>query len=349
MSTRNQEPLRSEIYQRIDKKETDELLALWRQGKREQWNGPAFDIVEEILRRRLVRIPPQQPPFVPRARPPKTPWLIMAGGMGAVFIVTAVLFNAIRNGTNHVEPASTAAAAWTAGPTQEATPTSKPGPTATLIESPAALPTESPAALITGGLVEIREGPGTEYLQLGLLNKDEELDVIGQVKDCTWLKVSSHNQSIVGWIAWDARFVDLRIACENIPPGTFRPWTSVVKANQSGSGDGELTVDNGTTRDGVVILSLNDDAIMAAYIRSGDSFTLKGIPDGTYYLYFSTGEEWNGKAFTITPSHQKFEDAFIFTTGATTYTIWSVTLHGVVGGTASTEDVDESEFPGIGD
>lgn len=76
---------------------------------------------------------------------------------------------------------------------------------------------------------------------------------------------------------------------------------------------------------------------------------MKGIRDGTCYLYFSTGAEWNGKAFTTTPSHQKFEDAFEFTTGATTYSTWSVTLHGVVGGTAAAEDVDESEFPKIED
>ena len=84
---------------------------------------------------------------------------------------------------------------------------------------------------------------------------------------------------------------------------------------------------------------------MAVYIRALDSFTMQGIRDGTYYLYFSTGEEWDGQRFTVNPRYQKFEEPFQFTTGETTYTTWNITLHGVVGGTASAENVSESDFP----
>ena len=228
-------------------------------------------------------------------------------------------------------------------PTLALTPSVTPTPTVPPTETPTATPTQS--AVVSGSVIDVREGPGTEYLKQGRLNKNEELDIIGQFKDCAWLKVSSRNQSMIGWIPGDKGYVELRITCENIPLGTFRPLTGVIKPNQRGGGYGELTVDNGTTEDGVVILTLSDDPVMAAYIRSGDSFTMKGIRNGTYYLYFSKGAEWNGKAFTTTPSHQKFEDAFEFTSGGR----WSVTLHGVVGGTASAEEVDESEFPDIGD
>jgi hypothetical protein len=118
--------------------------------------------------------------------------------------------------------------------------------------------------------------------------------------------------------------------------------------NQNSGGYGELTVENGTAQDGVVILTLNDEPVVSFYIRSGDSYTLKGIRDGVYYIYFSTGTDWNGQAFLTNPSYKKFEDAFEFKTGATTYTIWSVTLHGVVGGTAGAENVAPSEFPAVG-
>lgn len=337
MSTKNQGPLRPQIYQRVDEKGTDELLEIWRTGNHEKWTGTAFDIVEEILLKRLGKIPPQEPSSIPRARSPIVPWLIITGGIGVLLIVAAVVFNA----PSAEQAATMTAAAWTA------TPTRTPTPAATPTETPTATP--MPAAVVNGSVVDVREGPGTEYLLQGSLNKNEELDIIGQFKDCAWLKVSSRNQSMIGWISGDKQYVELRITCENIPPGTFRPLTGVIKSNQRGDGYGELTVDNGTTRDGVVILTLSDDPVMAAYIRSGDSFTMKGIRGGTYYLYFSTGAEWNGKAFTTTPSHQKFEDAFEFTSSATTYSIWSVTLHGVVGGTASVEEVDESEFPDIED
>jgi hypothetical protein len=37
-----------------------------------------------------------------------------------------------------------------------------------------------------------------------------------------------------------------------------------------------------------------------------------------------------------------------FTTTATAYSIWNVTLHGVAGGTASAADVPPDEFPDVG-
>lgn len=232
-------------------------------------------------------------------------------------------------------------------PTPTPTKTSTPTPTKT--PTPTATATPTPDAIVIGNTINVREGPGTNYLQQGKFNKNEELDIVGQFENCAWLKVSRRNQTLTGWVSGDARYIQLQTNCENIPLGTFRPLTGIIKPNQRSGGYGELTVDNGTSRDGVVILTFNDTAVMAVYIRSSDSFTMQGIRDGTYYLYFSTGAEWNGKEFTDAPSRQKFEDAFQFTTGTTTYTTWSITLHGVAGGTASAENVSESEFPDIGD
>lgn len=233
----------------------------------------------------------------------------------------------------------------TSTPTLTPTSTATPTPTKT----PTPTPTPTPDAIVIGNAINIREGPGTNYPQQGQFNKNEELDIIGQFEDCTWLKVSSRRQALTGWVSGDARYVQLQTNCGNIPLGTFRPLTGIIKPNQRGGGYGEFTVDNGTARDGVVILTFNDTVVMVVYIRSSDSFVMQGIRDGNYYLYFSTGSEWNGREFTVDASRQKFEDAFQFTTGATTYTTWSITLHGVVGGTTSAENVSESEFPDIGD
>lgn len=230
------------------------------------------------------------------------------------------------------------------------TPTSTATPTATPTRTPKPTPTatSTPDAIVIVNALNIREGPGIEYSQLGRLIKNEELDIIGQFENCTWLKVKSRNQSVTGWISGDNQYIELRATCERVPMGTFRPLTGVIKPNQRGGGYGELTVDNGTDEDGVVILTFNEKPVMAAYIRAGEAFTMKGISDGTYYLYFSTGSEWNSKEFLSSPSHKRFEDAIEFTSSSTTYTTWGVTLHGVVGGTASTENVSENEFPDIG-
>jgi hypothetical protein len=282
---------------------------------------------------------------------------------------TAVMASVYATQTAEAPP-PTATATLTPTPAPTATPTNTPTatltPTATSTNIPTATPTATvtptniptatptatpaPAAVVNGDALNVLEGPGTDYSQQGSLSKNEELDVIGQYEDCAWLKVSSRKQAVTGWVSGDKQYVALQIACESIPPGTFRPLTGVLKPDNPGGGLGELTAENGTTKDGIVILtSLARQPVMAAYIRAGASFTMKGLRDGAYELYFSTGEEWNGKAFTVGPRRLKFEDTFEFTTGATMYTSWRVTLHGVAGGTAAAEQVDESQFPAIGD
>lgn len=129
-----------------------------------------------------------------------------------------------------------------------------------------------------------------------------------------------------------------------------RPETGLVLQSRLPPGRGELTVENGTDRDGVVILTqLDDKPVMAAFIRASDSFTFTDIPDDTYRLFFSKGEWWNAdKAeFMKNVTRQRFEDTLLFSTSGLTYTTWRVTLYGLVGGAAQTEEVAPAEFPPI--
>lgn len=231
----------------------------------------------------------------------------------------------------------------TTSPTKTPTPTTRPTNTPT----PTATSTPLPGAIVQSGTLNVREGPGTQYPSQGTFSQNTELDVIGKFEDCSWLKVRSRDQALTGWVVGGNQYIDLRLACDSLPPGTFRPPTGTIQPNKQGGGYGELTVDNGTTNDSVVILTRDGQSIVAAYIRAQDNFTLKGIRDGTYYLYFTSGFEWNGEEFTKSPSYQRFEEASTFTTTATTYTTWSVTLHAVVGGNASAEPVNEAVFPEI--
>lgn len=275
MNTRDQGSSRQQIYQRTDRIKTEQLLEIWRTGIREGWSGPAFDIVGEILRKRLGSIPPEVSSSIPRIYPPKIPWPMIAIGIGLVLILTVLIFSA---------PSTKQAAIFT-----------------TTLTSTITLSTSTGTPLPT--LTPTQFAPPTETFAL--------------------------------------------TATTNVPLGTLRPLTGVIKSNQ-GSGNGELTVENGTSRDGVVILTLSNNPVLAIYIRSGDSFTMRGIQDGTYHVYFSTGSDWNGKAFTTAPTYEKFEDALEFITGSTTYTTYSLTLQPVAGGNAATDSVDENEFPGIG-
>lgn len=134
-----------------------------------------------------------------------------------------------------------------------------------------------------------------------------------------------------------------------LPNGTF-----LVKKLIGGLG--KLTVKNGLDLDAVVILVSSmrvEIPLMAVYIRSNDSYTITGIRDGTYIVYFSVGENWgkDSKKFTARPRYERFENELQFETTETNYstyyTTYELTLHPVIGGTAETEYLNEEEFPTI--
>jgi hypothetical protein len=204
--------------------------------------------------------------------------------------------------------------------------------------------------VVVAPTLNLREGPGTGYPVVGDLSGGDELYVTGQYQACAWLNVSTADQT-TGWVSGANTYVDLAQACDAFPDGIFRPLTGIIKPNTRGGGMGELSVENGTDTDGLVIMTMsNDEPVMAAYVRAGETVRMTGIADGTYVLFFSKGQDWNGNAgrFMRNVRYQRFEDAFPYSTTATTYTIWSVTLHGVVGGSASTESVDPDQFPDLG-
>ncbi len=193
--------------------------------------------------------------------------------------------------------------------------------------------------------VSLLEGPGTEYAEIRTLDTEHAVQVIGQYSTCAWLEVVTSDKEI-GWIEGNTDLTRLQNRCDAIRGGTFRPYTGIIK-NSQGDGLGELSISNGTVADTVAILAISQrETVMSAYIRAGDSFALKGIPDGTYYLYFSLGELWDGEEFTQNRRNKRFEDKFSFSTDEK-YVIWSVTLHPVVGGTAETEEVAVDDFPDV--
>ena len=195
----------------------------------------------------------------------------------------------------------------------------------------------------------MREGPGADYPTLGQVARDDVLDVVGRDQQCAWLQVITPD-GLTGWVSGDARDVALQLDCYTLPRGAFRPPTGIVLPNAGSAGLGELTVNNDLgTGDGLAVLTRSGQPVLAAYVRNKERFTLTGISDGRYELYFSLGVDWDGRRFTREPSYARFEEAFVFETTSTTYTTFDVTLYGVAGGTASTPSVPEDEFPVIGE
>jgi hypothetical protein len=130
------------------------------------------------------------------------------------------------------------------------------------------------------------------------------------------------------------------------------PPTGTYFVRKMSGGYGELIIKNGRDLDAVAVLTSSwnpKTPLMAVYIQAGDTYTIDGIEDGTYELFFTLGEDWDSdqEKFTRNTAYSRFEDPFEFRTTSTTYTAYEVTLYAVVGGTADTDPVSESDFPGL--
>lgn len=117
------------------------------------------------------------------------------------------------------------------------------------------------------------------------------------------------------------------------------------------AGLGRLTVKNGTARDAVVALTRGKHTAFSVYVRHGSNTTIRSVNNGSYTVYFTTGEDWNSRksSFTRECSFEKFDDQAHFktvrVTGGTQYTVLTFTLNKVVGGNATTSTVPPAEFP----
>lgn len=129
--------------------------------------------------------------------------------------------------------------------------------------------------------------------------------------------------------------------------------TFVDGFDESQNSRSSLTVENGLTRDAVIKLVNDGNCLANFYVRGGTSFTFSGIEDGDYVLLYGTGFGWSKRRFTRGRRAAKFDQPLKIETiinigpgllPSTEYTKLSLTLHKVVGGNATTEDISLSEF-----
>jgi hypothetical protein len=126
---------------------------------------------------------------------------------------------------------------------------------------------------------------------------------------------------------------------------TRRPRHGQFVRSGSRTGNGTLVIDNGGDTDAFVAFASGKTQIFSVYVRKGGRFTVHGIRYGTYTGYFATGEDFDTKAkgFTRGCGFERFDEPFSYPSGyRSTFTI---TLHTVVGGQASTTELDPSQFP----
>ncbi|ACZ00155.1 MULTISPECIES: hypothetical protein [Thermomonospora] len=139
-----------------------------------------------------------------------------------------------------------------------------------------------------------------------------------------------------------------------LPPAghkfSSRPSNGTFIRSSGLGGRGGLTIDNGSG-DAVVTLVRGGSPRISVYVRRGGTYTVRGISDGTYRIYFASGSAWDPKnrSFGRDCRFQRFEESLRFQTVYTATQIrwsnWRITLHPVLGGQARTRSVDPGAFP----
>jgi hypothetical protein len=136
-------------------------------------------------------------------------------------------------------------------------------------------------------------------------------------------------------------------------PGTQGPASlptgSFLRKNLD-NGYGELQISNGLPTDAVISIAKTTSPLViqdSVYIQGADAFTVSGIPDGDYLIYYKTGTDWNSvlEKFNQNGVYRRFEDSVHFTTTSGKYTTWQIEIKPVAGGNAKTENIDPSVFP----
>lgn len=137
------------------------------------------------------------------------------------------------------------------------------------------------------------------------------------------------------------------VVVPDLTPGNSLPTGTVIKKRSAYlQGEGQLQISNGTSYDAVAKLIRDGASVLTVYIKANTTYTMENITDGTYWLAFAQGTDWNAttQKFNRNAHASAFDETFEFETTDTRSAGWEVTLNEVAGGTASASDVDLTQF-----
>ena len=133
----------------------------------------------------------------------------------------------------------------------------------------------------------------------------------------------------------------------DLTPGNSLPTGTIIKKRSAYlQGEGELKIENGTSYDAVAKLIRDGTSVLTVYIKANSTYSMLNISDGTYWLAFAQGTDWDATAqkFNRNAHVSAFDETLELETTEKGRAGWEVTLNAVAGGTASASDVDPSQF-----
>ena len=127
---------------------------------------------------------------------------------------------------------------------------------------------------------------------------------------------------------------------------TSRPHSGTILYSGIRGGLGTLTIQNGLSQDGVVMLVLGKSRAIGVYVRAHASTKVGDIKPGTYTIDFTTGSRFRvctGR-FTAGASYWQFDPRLTFV-APPRFTVATLTLEAVPGGNAPTSPISSPQFP----
>lgn len=133
-----------------------------------------------------------------------------------------------------------------------------------------------PVAIVQVKALNVRQGPGTNYPRQGVVKRGDQLKVVGQVNDCTWLQVDLPNGK-TGWISGNSRYTRLTAQCQDIPEATPPPLptpspTTPPANSGSGSGASQGDVQGNSSQGCYLFQNQVGVEVTVTFTRQGDSW-----------------------------------------------------------------------------
>ncbi|WP_329126617.1 hypothetical protein [Streptomyces sp. NBC_01465] len=157
------------------------------------------------------------------------------------------------------------------------------------------------------------------------------------------------------------RTADAALAARGYRPGLVLPRMPKEQHRSLGngtflrdgnrSGRGILTVVNSGSTDTALTVARGKRPAFTVYVRRHSDVKVRHINDGTYTIYYASGEDWDrgAKKFSRGCTFQKFDRTSKFETTTTStqiiYSTWTLTLKMGLGGNATVSDVPPGQYP----
>ena len=139
------------------------------------------------------------------------------------------------------------------------------------------------------------------------------------------------------------------------PENGFSPYNAYFgKGIYNNNTNNSFKIKNSNTTDAVVLLvnAYSKRKIRNEFVRKGANFEMTGVPDGTYYLEWFSGNDWSPDlkvgsnykgGFRSKASFTKTKDMSDWMQVSGNQ-IWTVTLYTVAGGDVESESMNANEF-----